>query len=223
MMARSSKAPSTGRIQKRKTNFSKSSLSACNARPVHTDGPLPDSCTAASSPIIRSPRRQGRVASAARQCRARHDCAEHCSGVRGFVVRRLYDVSEMALLSHILYDWRSPNHLILRPQMLDNPKKTEPLLVALKAAVPFEVELMPALIEHLRVKNIATLNEIRQTVSDVSYAGDEGGIVCHIVPSDIREALVVSLTHVRMPRTMPLASAVIDYQKHRVKKLKKQR
>ena len=108
-----------------------------------------------------------------------------------------------------------------RPQMLDNPKKTEPLLVALKAAVPFEVELMPALIEHLRAENTATLNEIRQTVSDVSYAGDEGGIVCHIVPSDRREALVVSLTHVRMPRTMPLASAVIDYQKHRVKKLKK--
>src|ERR1700751_2512869 len=106
--------------------------------------------------------------------------------------------------------------------MLDNPKKTEPLLVGLKAAVPFEVELMPALAEHLRAKNIA-LSEIRQTVSDVSYAGDEGGIVCHIVPSGKREALVVSLTHVRMPRTMPLASAVIDYQKHRVKKLKKQR
>ena len=75
--------------------------------------------------------------------------------------------------------------------MLDNPKKTEPLLVALKAAAPFEVELMPALIEHLRAENIAALNEIRQTVSDVSYAGDEGGIVCHNVPSDRREALVV--------------------------------
>jgi hypothetical protein len=107
--------------------------------------------------------------------------------------------------------------------VLDNPKKTEPLLVALKAAVPFEVELMPALIEHLRAKNIGTLNEFRQTVSDVSYAGDEGGIVCHIVPLDRREALVVSLTHVRMPRTMPLASAVTDYQKHRVKKLRKQK
>jgi hypothetical protein len=47
--------------------------------------------------------------------------------------------------------------------------------------------------------------------------------VCHIVPLDRREALVVSLTHVRMPRTMSLAAAVIDYQKHRVKKLKKQR
>jgi hypothetical protein len=42
MMARGSKAPSIGRIQKRKTNFSKSSLSACNARPVHTDGPISD-------------------------------------------------------------------------------------------------------------------------------------------------------------------------------------
>jgi hypothetical protein len=48
MMARSSKAPSIGRIQKRKTNFSKSSLSACNARPVHTDGPLPE----VSSPLF---------------------------------------------------------------------------------------------------------------------------------------------------------------------------
>jgi hypothetical protein len=42
MMARGSKAPSIGRIQKRKTNFSKSSLSACNARPVHAEGPGPE-------------------------------------------------------------------------------------------------------------------------------------------------------------------------------------
>jgi hypothetical protein len=53
-------------------------------------------------------------------------------------------------------------------------------------------------------------------VSNLSYAGDEGGIVCHT------EALVVSLTHVRVPRAMPLAAAVADYQKHRVKKLKVQ-
>jgi hypothetical protein len=60
-------------------------------------------------------------------------------------------------------------------------------------------------------------------VSDVSYAADEGGIVCHIVPPDRREALIVSLTHVRVFRTMPIAVAVIDDQKRRVKKLKNQR
>jgi hypothetical protein len=54
------------------------------------------------------------------------------------------------------------------------------------------------------------------------YAGDVGGIVCHIVSRDERLALFISLTHVRMPRRMPLAAAVVDYQKHRVKKLRQQ-
>jgi hypothetical protein len=32
----------------------------------------------------------------------------------------------------------------------------------------------------------------------------------------------VSLTHVRVPPSMPLAAEVLRYQKHRVKKLRKQ-
>jgi hypothetical protein len=36
------------------------------------------------------------------------------------------------------------------------------------------------------------------------------------------EALGVSLTQVRVPRSMPLAAAVADYHDHRIKKLKKQ-
>ena len=47
--------------------------------------------------------------------------------------------------------------------------------------------------------------------------------MCHIAPADKQEALVVSLTQVRVPRSMPLAAAVADYHNHRVKKLKKQK
>ena len=36
----------------------------------------------------------------------------------------------------------------------------------------------------------------------------------HVAPPEKREALVVSLTHVRVPRSMPVAAAVADYQKH---------
>ena len=106
--------------------------------------------------------------------------------------------------------------------MLDNPEKTARLLAALKAVVPFEVELTPEVIKQLRAENFAHANQTHRTVSDLYYAGDEGGILCHIAPPDEQRALFISLTHVRMPRTMPLAAAVIDYQKHRVKKLKKQ-
>jgi len=106
--------------------------------------------------------------------------------------------------------------------MLDNAEKTTRLLAALKAAAPFEVELTERLLKHLLAQHNAVADRTHHTVSDLSYAGDEGGIVCHIVPPEKREALVVSLTHVRVPRSMPLAAAVVDYQKHRVNKLKKQ-
>ena len=106
--------------------------------------------------------------------------------------------------------------------MLDNPEKTARLFAALKAEVPFDVELMPALIKYLQTEDLAAAERTRQTVTDLSYAGDEGGIVCHIVRPEEKAALVVSLTHVHVPRSMPLARAVASYQKHRAKKLRKQ-
>src|SRR5256884_1507248 len=107
--------------------------------------------------------------------------------------------------------------------MLDHPERTARLLAALKAASPFDVELAPSLIEYLQAENIADADRMHQVVWDLSYAGDEGGIMCHMSrSSETGRALVVSLTYVRMPRSMPLARAVADYQKHRVKKLKKQ-
>jgi hypothetical protein len=106
--------------------------------------------------------------------------------------------------------------------MLDYWKKTDPLLETLKAALPFEVELAPAVVEHLRSENVAAARERYHVVSEVSYAGDEGGIMCHIVPPDERSAIVISLTQVRVSRSAPFAGAVIAYQKHRIKKIKKQ-
>jgi hypothetical protein len=105
--------------------------------------------------------------------------------------------------------------------MLDKPEKTYELIDLLEAAVPFEVALMPDLIEHLaRQQNPITIKSI-ETVSKVSYLGDAGGIMCHIRPKDAENALVISLSHVRVRTSLPFAAAVLDYQKHRIKKLKK--
>ena len=106
--------------------------------------------------------------------------------------------------------------------MLDKPDKTRKLMDILDAAVPFEITLMPELIEHLaRQQNPVAIKSI-ETVTKVSYLGDPGGIMCHIRPENAESAVVVSLTHLRVRRTLPFAAAVLDYQKHRVKKLKKQ-
>jgi hypothetical protein len=106
--------------------------------------------------------------------------------------------------------------------MLDKPEKTRKLIGILDAAAPFEVDMMPDLIAHLaRQQNPVAIKSI-ETVSKVSYFGDPGGIMCHIQPDGAESAVVISLTHVRVRRTLPFAAAVRDYQKHRVKKLKKQ-
>ena len=130
-------------------------------------------------------------------------------------------LSPYSLLSMIdsslirLLRWMAP--------MLDHPKKTAQLLGALKAAAPFEVELTSSLVEHLRAEDVIEADQKRHVVWDLSYAGDEGGIVCHLSCSqEDRRALVVSLTHVRVSCLMPLAAAVLDYQRHRMKKIKKQ-
>jgi hypothetical protein len=106
--------------------------------------------------------------------------------------------------------------------MLDKPEKTRELLAALQAAVPFEVELMPPLIAHLQAQRVADSVKPRQVVSQISYAGDEGGIVCHLRSEEGGNAVIVSLTHLRLHHSLPFAADVLDYQKHRVKKLKKQ-
>src|SRR5260370_19427164 len=74
---------------------------------------------------------------------------------------------------------------------------------------------------YLRAQHVAIADQTQHILSNLSYAGDEGGIVCHIAPPDKEEALAVSLTQVRVPRSMPLAAAVPRYPNHRVKQLKR--
>jgi hypothetical protein len=56
----------------------------------------------------------------------------------------------------------------------------------------------------------------------VSCLGDLGGIVCHLQRPEAQEVAVISLTHVRVPPSLPAAAQVVRYQKHRLKKLRRQ-
>ncbi len=107
--------------------------------------------------------------------------------------------------------------------MLDKPEKTAELISTLRSALPFEVSLTPELIAELARHEKPLVLAPSQVVSEITYAGDAGGILCHIQIADVDQTVFASLTHVRVSRTLPFAQAVIEYQKHRVKKLRKQR
>src|SRR3954449_7470466 len=106
--------------------------------------------------------------------------------------------------------------------MLDDPEQTDRLLAALKAAVPFEAQISQEALQQLRGRDGGSVWTARQTVRAVSCLGDMGGIVCHLQRPEAQEVAVISLTHVRVPPSLPLAAQVVRYQKHRLKKLRRQ-
>lgn len=106
--------------------------------------------------------------------------------------------------------------------MLDNLVKALALIADMKAAVPFRIGLTPELIAHLAAQDEPVYANPIETVTDVSYFGDDGGILCRLVLADREKVVFSSLTHLRVDRRLPFAAAAISYQKHRVKKFKKQ-
>src|SRR4051812_50020046 len=99
--------------------------------------------------------------------------------------------------------------------MLDDPEQTDRLLAALKAAVPVEAQISQEALQQLRGRDGGSVWTARQTVRAVSCLGDMGGIVCHLQRPEAQEGAGVSLTHVRVPPSLPVAAQGGRHQKER--------
>jgi len=103
--------------------------------------------------------------------------------------------------------------------MIDNPDQTERLLAKLDAALPVPARMTPELAATLQAPDPAQ----SCTITWISYAGDEGGIVCRLdLAHESNSATFVSITHLRFHPRLPLARDIAAYQKHRVKRMRRQ-
>jgi hypothetical protein len=106
--------------------------------------------------------------------------------------------------------------------MIDNAEKTERLFRSLQAALPIPARLTPELAAAVKAQNPASEIPSGCFVTWISYAGDEGGIVCRLeFGRETENAVFASITHLRFDPRLPLARDIIDYQKHRVKRLRR--
>lgn len=108
--------------------------------------------------------------------------------------------------------------------MIDDPVKTESLLDQLKENLPFTAILSPSPVATLRERSAFQDVPPRGEVTLLHYAGDEGGIICRL---DLGigaggNALFTSITHLLFDRQTPMAREIAAYQKHRIKKLRRQ-
>ena len=107
--------------------------------------------------------------------------------------------------------------------MIDNPDQTERLLARLQAVLPLPARVTPELAATLKTKNTATAIPSTCSITWISYAGDEGGIMCRLdFARELEAATFASITHLRFDARLPLARDIAAYQKHRVKRLRLQ-
>ncbi|MFO7805763.1 MAG: hypothetical protein R6V30_08870 [Paracoccaceae bacterium] len=108
--------------------------------------------------------------------------------------------------------------------MIDDPEKTQKLIADLEASLPLTARLSPSLKTMMRRQALSVTPPDQCPVVEVFYMGEEGGISCRLDlgGQDTQDPFIVSLTHLTFDRRCPLFRQIEGYQKHRVKKLKKQ-
>jgi hypothetical protein len=107
--------------------------------------------------------------------------------------------------------------------MIDNPDRVERLLAKLQAALPLPARVTPELAATLRANDPTTNIPSACSITWVSYAGDEGGIMCRLdFGQECDSTAVVSITHLRFAARLPLGRDIVAYQKHRTKRLRHQ-
>jgi hypothetical protein len=104
--------------------------------------------------------------------------------------------------------------------MIDDRAAVAELLQQMEAQLPIPAQLTKALGAALRNQGVKIPVTRKVQIDQVFYAGDEGGIVCGLTfPGQQGNAVVVSLTHLRVGGSHPLAPAIVSYQRERTRKL----
>ncbi|MCI5139287.1 MAG: hypothetical protein D3922_12950 [Candidatus Electrothrix sp. AR1] len=106
--------------------------------------------------------------------------------------------------------------------MIDNEKETAVLMKAMEENFPIPVLPTRELQRLIRKNKILLPKGHSLQIDKVHYLGDEGGICCRLaLPEGSEEALITSVTHLRIHPGHCLAKEIAKYQKRRVKKLRK--
>ncbi len=109
-------------------------------------------------------------------------------------------------------------------RVIDNPDQVERLMTRLSKMLPLPARGTPRLIASLRSPTVSVHPTPHCTVTRIDYAGDGGGIICHVSfkETNAAETVVASITHLEFDRRLQVTREIAAYQKHRIKRLRRE-
>ena len=107
--------------------------------------------------------------------------------------------------------------------MIDDLRTIGSLMERIRAALPMQAHVGGDVLRTLSQETPEASLSHRCDVTEIRYAGDEGGILCTLdfgVHASKR-VYIVSITHVTFERRHPLSRDIERYKKRRVKRLRR--
>ncbi len=107
--------------------------------------------------------------------------------------------------------------------MIDDFRTIEALMERMRAALPMRARIGRDALRTLRRETPEAPLSHHCDVTEVRYAGDEGGILCTLDFDDpaSKTVYIVSITHVTFERRSPLWRDIERYKKRRIKRLRR--
>ena len=103
---------------------------------------------------------------------------------------------------------------------IDDYAQAMELVRKMEAHLPIPARPTGAFIRAMREQGIKIARDQELQIKHVLYLGDEAGISCDVTLSrDAEEAIIVSLTHLRVRRQHPLAQEIRAYQRERTRRI----
>ncbi|MBC8449020.1 MAG: hypothetical protein H8D78_14840 [Chloroflexi bacterium] len=106
--------------------------------------------------------------------------------------------------------------------MIDDYTKVKELMRKMEAQLPISVRPTSACLRTMRKQGIQVARDQELHIQRVFYLGDEGGISCDVTPLEHTQArvhVVVSITHLQVDPSHPLAQEIGAYQRERTRKI----
>jgi len=107
--------------------------------------------------------------------------------------------------------------------MIDDHAKAKELMRKMEAQLAIPARPTGAFIRVIRERGIKIPHNQELQIKRVFYMGDEGGICCDVTLEGAKEAVVVSITHLRVSARHSLAKEIREYQTERTRRLAQSR
>lgn len=104
---------------------------------------------------------------------------------------------------------------LLKSSTIDNPEETLSLIQEIKQQLPIPAKIPRQLAKTFQEKGRSFKENQDVVIKSVLYSGDAGGIICDISERNQNEAVLCSITNLKIDPKHPLYKKINEYQTKR--------